>query len=55
MILPIKFSKEGPNGWLAAQNKPLETAKLISGKAVGLDHIYSVSYTHLTLPTIYSV
>ena len=40
MILPIKFSKEGPNGWLAAQNKPLETAKLISGKAVGLDHIY---------------
>ena len=40
MKLPIKFSKEGPNGWLAAQNKPLETAKLVSGKAVGLDHIY---------------
>ena len=25
MILPIKFSKEVPNGWLAAQNKHLET------------------------------
>ena len=40
MILPIKFSEEGPGDWLKSKNKPLETAKLISGKPLGLDHIY---------------
>jgi uncharacterized protein len=40
MKYPIKFSGMGPEGWMNAANVPLETAKLIEGKALGLDHIY---------------
>ncbi len=40
MKLPIKFKKNGPDGWLNSKNMPLETAKLISGEPFGLDHVY---------------
>ncbi|MCZ4350903.1 cupin domain-containing protein [Roseovarius aestuarii] len=40
MTTPIKFSSNGPLGWAAAANIPLETEKLIEGDAMGHDHIY---------------
>lgn len=40
MTNPIKFSAQGPAGWMQAPNVPLEHAKLIEGLPKGLDHIY---------------
>ena len=40
MNLPIKFFKNGPSGWLNEGDKLLETADLISGRPLGLDHVY---------------
>ena len=37
---PIKFSATGPEGWMKIANVPLETARLIEGKALKQDHIY---------------
>ena len=40
MNLPIKFSINGPLGWLNKKDKLLDTADLISGMPLGLDHAY---------------
>lgn len=37
---PIKFSRTGPAGWRAQANEELETAQLLKGRALGLDHAY---------------
>lgn len=38
MIKPIRFSPTGPDGWMEAGDAPLETAELIEGRPMGLDH-----------------
>ena len=40
MNLPIKFSINGPVDWLSEKDKLLDTANLISGRPLGLDHAY---------------
>lgn len=40
MTTPVKFSANGPDGWMTSANIPLETEKLIEGRAMGQDHIY---------------
>ncbi len=40
MNLPIKFSINGPTGWLNKKDELLEAADLISGRPLGLDHAY---------------
>ena len=40
MNLPIKFSINGPVDWLSKKDKLLDTANLISGRPLGLDHAY---------------
>ena len=40
MPLPIRFSPNGPDGWSALPDQPLEHAELISGLPIGLDHSY---------------
>lgn len=40
MKKPIRFSDNGPDGWMKSANVPLETAQLIEGPAMGQDHIY---------------
>ncbi len=40
MLDPIKFSKNGPNSWLDKADIELETAELIEGQPMGLDHAY---------------
>jgi len=40
MPLPIRFQAEGPAGWRAAPDQPLEHAELIRGLPMGLDHAY---------------
>ena len=40
MNLPIKFSINGPHGWLSEKDEILDTVDLVSGKPLGLDHAY---------------
>jgi uncharacterized protein len=40
MNLPISFSSTGPEDWMTRPDVPLEYAKLIEGKPMGLDHAY---------------
>lgn len=37
---PIRFTPQGPDGWLTAANEELATATLLEGAALGRDHIY---------------
>ena len=46
MNLPIKFSINGPVDWLSEKDKLLDTANLISGRPLGLDHAY-LSLIHI--------
>jgi len=46
--IPVKFSAEGPAGWMNDADIELETAQLIEGKPMGLDH----SYFHRETPGI---
>ena len=38
MLLPIRFSSTGPNGWQQLPDEALEHAELIEGRPMGLDH-----------------
>lgn len=40
MPLPVRFSPNGPDGWAALPDQPLEHAELLAGLPVGLDHAY---------------
>ena len=40
MLIPIKFSKTGPDNWIDRIDIELETAELIEGQPMGLDHTY---------------
>ena len=40
MTLPMKFSINDPVDWLREKDKLLDTANLISGRPLGLDHTY---------------
>ncbi len=40
MPVPIRFSPNGPDGWRAAPEQPLEYAELLAGVPMGLDHAY---------------
>jgi len=40
MTKPMKFAANGPDGWKDAADIALETAELIEGQPMGLDHIY---------------
>ena len=65
---PERFTEPGPR-WLQAKGSPLKEVELLEGRQLPGKSIYvvrlkdvnnraraeAVSYTHLTLPTIYSV
>lgn len=40
MKTPVKFAESGPDGWRSAADIALDTAELIDGQPMGLDHIY---------------
>lgn len=40
MRTPIRFSPNGPEGWLAEPDQALEHAELLSDLPMGLDHAY---------------
>lgn len=40
MSNPVKFAMTGPEGWKDAADTALETAELIKGQPMGLDHAY---------------
>ena len=40
MTQPIRFAAQGPEGWAATPDVPLETAELLTDQPFGLDHIY---------------
>ncbi|MDA0219083.1 MAG: cupin domain-containing protein [Proteobacteria bacterium] len=40
MTLPVKFSPNGPEGWMAKPDVLQETAKLVDGLPMGNDHVY---------------
>lgn len=40
MPTPIRFSSDGPAGWRALPDQPLEHAELLQGTPMGLDHAY---------------
>ena len=37
---PVRFSPDGPEGWMAQPDQPLEHAQLLKGAPFGLDHAY---------------
>lgn len=40
MMLPIRFSKSGPEGWPSLPDLPLEHAELLAGLPLGQDFAY---------------
>lgn len=40
MSNPVKFAMSGPEGWKDVPDIALETAELLKGKPMGLDHAY---------------
>lgn len=40
MVTPIRFSPTGPEGWLKMPAVLLESAELLQGQPMGLDHVY---------------
>jgi len=40
MNIPVKFAPTGPEGWKEKADIALETAELIKGSPMGLDHAY---------------
>ena len=51
----IELFPSGGGGYKVATNLIGPHAGLVSGAALIVDYMLTVSYTHLTLPTIYSV
>lgn len=37
---PVRFSPDGPEGWMARPDQPLDHAELLKGVPFGLDHAY---------------